>query len=383
MKESQPQYYDARPERLFPCLGFVIHAPELLFHFRPSLELLVESSSWNPQGSKSFELVLLPSRDSSYAELERTVRDLGLQDLTLRHGHELLHNAWGYRCLVSNHFLGFWHCSHLGLRHQEPHQVFTPIRALGQFNVRQLYDLGADDWNFGRWNQFYDAFLGFGDWHRQQLQSFPGTYTPCGYGRYDSYFQETLSAQSRHKVLRLFGADPERDSIIYFSTLGQYFGALPWHAESLSTLCSDYNVIVKPHPFSRQREPKYLEALERFDFTHIIETPTDNVLLLQLADIMLADYGALSFDGFYTQQRLLLLDHPQHERYITSQSSDAQLRQQVPHIAPGNAQNLRQRLARLSEQDSLESHSLREHWFGPGDGKSALRCAKALIGLLR
>ncbi|HEY9843861.1 MAG: CDP-glycerol glycerophosphotransferase family protein [Candidatus Sericytochromatia bacterium] len=334
---------DRRPERLIPRCGFLVHNAELLFHFLPVMEQL---------GPELVELVLISVDPEEERVLTQAVAHL---PFPCRDARELLLGGWGYRWLVSNHSHGAYHVAG---------KSFYLIRSLGQTNIRLLYDLGADGWNYAPLNRLFDFFLCFGPWHVARLQAFEGIKLQMGCPRFDRFFTEPCA---RDVQLKTFGCDPAKPVVVWFSTLRSYHGVLDRFAPAVSRLLPDYNVIVKPHPFSWQVEPDFVKALDGLRFSTVLAAPCDNVILFQLADFVISDYGSLPFDALYTDRNLLLLDHPDYP----GRDSDDQLicdteqwlRRYIPHLACSEADQLPRYLA---NESIWQEQARRRAWLRPG-----------------
>lgn len=346
---SQLRLIDKRPSRLIEKFGFLIHAPELLFHYLPVMELL---------GPERAELLLHFNSAAEEAALLQATAGL---PFARRTSHQLIADGQGYRALLSNHYQGSYR---LGAADDAACCYLLP--ALAANNVRFLYDLGADSWNFAEWNQLYDAFLCFGPWHQDRLAAFAGPKLQMGCPRFDRFF---TSPCDRNQQLRELGCDPAKPVVVWLSTLGSYHGVIPHYAEAVSRLSARYNVIVKPHPFSWTQEPGHLAALEQHPFTAVIRQPFDNVILFQLADYVIADYGSSLFDALYTDCRVLLLDHPEYPGRDTDDllttDTEQWLRRYLPHLNLAHAGQIEACLEspRLWQEQAEVRAWLREKFF--------------------
>ena len=85
-----------------------------------------------------------------------------------------------------------------------------------------------------------------------------------------------------------------------------------------------YNFIVRPHPKSISRNNSTLKNLEKYNF--IIDNDYDRNInkLIQCADIIIADYGAIIFEGLYMNKNLVLLNMFNGSKYVEElMSNDA------------------------------------------------------------
>ena len=153
----------------------------------------------------------------------------------------------------------------------------------------------------------------------------------------------------------------------------------------MASLTSNFNVVVKLHPFMRHKNPQEVEELKRHQFTAVIDEPIDNVALYVLADWIIADYGGPMFGALYTDRRLLLLDLPNTEghEFLGENSPDLMLRKVIPSVATADADQIMALLLddSLWQQQRVVASALRKELFAPYYGCSANVAAAVLANI--
>lgn len=366
---------EIRPLQLRDKIGFLLYSRELLYHFEPVMQLLpadrVEAIVYSPYDGEAIR--------SRLAELPYAWHE----------GPELVSRRIGYRVLVSNHAGGL---ETLALRFADGSAREGrnfPFRLLGGFNARFMYCLGADYWNLQGWNALYDAFLCYGPHQTRQLASFPGIKLQMGYPRYDAFFNQPLDARQKAALLARWGGDPAKPTVLWLTPLMNYQPALHDFAGSLSGLSASHNLLIKPHPHSPPQEQAYYAGLDNYPFTAVIRGSIDNLLLFQLADYVVCEYGGTSYGALYTDKNLLLFDHPSYAGHAEADplksDTDAWLRLHLPHLLPEQAHQLP---ALIADSDLWEAQKqirarLRELFFTPAYGHSAQLAAGLLWRMLQ
>lgn len=362
---------DLRPSSVRPKLAFLLHHQEMLYHFAPVLKLLDPA-----------EVDLIRFEAGSGSELARKLAEL---PFACYDAEDLLEQGIGYQVLVTHHLHGPRRKVVTDADGRRELRCGMLIRMLGQRNVRFMYGMGSDHWNYSPWNELYDAFLCHGPMQSEQLAGFRGEKLLMGYPRYDAFFRQPCD---RAGWLARLGCDPARPVVVWLPTLQSYYGTIPHFAAAVSRLGADYNVIVKPHPFSWLGETEYLAALAPYHYTQLVRESLDNLILFQLADYVLADYGGSAFSALYTDSRLILLDHPEHPGPLAAaargRDSDHWLRGFIPHLGPEQAAQLPELLAsqRLWSEQQRTRAWLQRQLFAPGYGYSAEIGAELLRRIL-
>lgn len=342
----------ALPHRTIGGLGFLVHIPELVNHYR---------DVWARLESGSYEVVLTGVHEDR-CETRRIAEALGVRCVD---AEERLASGSRYHCLVSNHPV-------------DPSG--TPlIKRLAEKNVRFMYALGKAGWNMRDWNRLYDLILCFGPDQVERLGFCEDAVkVQMGYPRFDRYFTEPAN---RSALLERHGCDPAKPVVVWLPTWKR-LSSVGIYDEAVAALLDQYNIVIKLHPLMATDEPMKAAGLDRHGFTHVIRDSRDNLLLYQLADFLLCDYGGPAFGGIYTDKNLLLLNVPDAEQdeYTGVDSPDLLIRNDITNIDPDQAGRLRPLLgdAQLWAAQAAVRRRLRDRFFAPYYGFSSEIAAQAL-----
>lgn len=259
---------------------------------------------------------------------------------------------------------------------------YTPLQ-VGIKQIRFMYgaDIG-DGWSLQSWNEIYDLFLCHGPNDEEQLSKrFKGKTVVMGYPRYDHYFSEDLDIS---QTIKEFGIVPTKKTILWMPTLGDNACSIPFFAEEIAGLFSDYNVIVRPHPISFRQEPEKIELLRSLCFVIDADSTRDMNKLFKAVDFVICDYGGSSFGVIYLGKKLVLLDVPDSENQFTVlNSSNQELRGFFPAIGPENAHLLRSILEdeeQWAKQEDMSSEIFNKY-FADNRGSSSRKAAEILSNL--
>lgn len=343
-----------------PKLAFALHTREVYTHYAEILKSLSPTE---------YDLILIDAD----TELKAFVAELPCTSYELP---QLLNSTCqGYRYLVSHHFHGMMK---LQLSDDPAESIYYPlIKFLGQYNIRLMYGLGHDHWNFADWNAYYDLHLCFGPWQAEKLARFDSLKLEVGVPRYSGYFQAAQDPLRRDKLREDLGLQPNDRVLIWLPTLGAE-NTLPIYLQQFCALADECVLRIKPHPLSWQQEPEKLVGLADVPPEWVIRHPVDNLDLFLVADYLLCDYGGVAFSGIYTDQNLLLLDHP--DKKLLPEESDALIRQTLGSFSPANSQALRNCLNDTAfwKVQAAQRASLRKQFFTPYGPESARMAAKIL-----
>jgi hypothetical protein len=216
---------------------------------------------------------------------------------------------------------------------------YFPLQ-VGLCQIRFMYgaDIG-DGWSLKDWNEIYDLFLCHGPNDEAQLRKrFRGKTAVMGYPRYDRFFSPDLDVSN---IIKEFGINPSKMTILWMSTLGKDASSIPCFAKVIAKLASEYNIIARPHPIAFREEPENIELLRSLSFNIDDDATRDMNELFKVADVILCDYGGSAFGAIYLEKRLILLDVPGSEdQYTVVNSSNLELREYFPSIALSDADRL-------------------------------------------
>lgn len=351
-------------------IGILCPNPDILFHYEPIFKHL-------PQGS--FELVATHYEDAFLEALEPYPHT---------YAHPLMQQKVRYRVTLSHYYLLYYDQIHQGQPTGE--KVYLP-QLIGETNVRLMYALGKDFWNYDTWNRIYDVHLCFGPWQAERLKAFKSRIYQVGYPRYDAYIKGEIDTEA---LKARFNCPSEKQTLVWLPTKTQH--TLKAFAPQMAQLSSKYHIILKPHPATWEEEPELMDWLKKFPF-ELVQDPTDTQLLMALADFVICDYGGPPFGAVYMDKNLLLLDHTPDQHFELADHpfeiqgpkttahlnpSEEYLRQYIPHCGSeddlaGTLQN-----TELWKSQKQVRTQLREQFFARSDGQSGKKSAEILFSLL-
>jgi hypothetical protein len=338
-----------------PELAFITNTAELYNHY---------SGVWKLLPAGSFEVIAGGIEESPEGICD-FIRAKGYPCSTLS---ETLAAGKRYRNLVSHHpFIS---------------NDLPGLHVLADRQIRFMYGLGKAGWNFGAWNQDYDAILCFGPHQRAELEKVTrATLVEMGYPRFDSFFDGSFS---RKDTLARYNCDPTRKTIVWLPTWSD-LASIGQYQECVAMLGLRFNVIVKLHPFMRHQCPAEAEAVKALPFNAVIDEPIDNVALYQAADFIFADYGGPMFGALYTDCNLLLLNLPgaNNHHFLGANSPDMLIRKLIPNVSTPDQNaiwNMLRNDALWEEQKRIRAE-LRRWLFAPYFGFSAQVAANCLANI--
>lgn len=326
--------------------GFIINSADMIFHYR---------NIWEHLDKGSFDVILFKDKKKTFELIGNIYNCVDFNDVAEKNIK--------YKFLVSHQFLGYYE--------KDGVQEFI-IRKIGLLNIRFMYALGKNAWNFSDWNNLYDLVLCYGPYHQEQFKVFPQLKTiAMGYPRYDDYFRKNIDIAS---VKRELNCSLDRKTVVYLPTYSS-LSSIDLYAEKLSELSSSYNVIVKPHPGVISGEPARRELLKKLKFTSFIENSFDNLKLFAIADYVLCDYGGTMFGAIYLDKNLLLLNIPaaSEDSNTGELSNDIQVRNRIINLNSADLQEIKSLLSneKIWKDQQNVREDLRRLYFAPYYGFSS------------
>lgn len=358
---SVPKARQAKASSRFPGtdqrLAFLIHAEELLNHYRSVCQLLRPGSF----------VFLVHANESESAQIADAIGRDGWHSMTTA---DVLNDGRRFRALVSNHPVSF----------DEP----PLIKRLADTNIRFMYAAGKSGWNMREWNQLYDAILCYGPYHAERFHaSTDAAVFEMGYPRFDSFFDGSFD---RLRLAERMRCDPQRQTVVWLPTWHD-LSTVGLYDEAMAELSDRFNVVVKVHPLMAVSEPGKVDALERHGFARVIRDAMDNVALYRLADYVVCDYGGPAFGAIYTDRNLLLLNivDAQRNELLGDDSTELLIRRSILNIDRTQADQIGRLLADESvwaaQRD--ERARLRRMFFAPFFGYSSRMAATILENIER
>ena len=168
-----------------------------------------------------------------------------------------------------------------------------------------MYAAGKMKWNLSYWNKYYDGILCYGQYHEKRFKIRHKVPTAqMGYPRFDKYFNPGFD---RDYLLKKFKCEPKKKTIVWLTTWTN-LSSINNYFKVISSLRSDHNIVVRPHPLMKENDPTSYEKLFSANFTYVDDNEDDNVQLYALADLMLFDYGGSMFGSLYLNKNFAFLE---------------------------------------------------------------------------
>jgi len=336
-------------------------------HYKPIIELNTEI----------FEILVPSEREQ---ELIHKIRnELKGKEIRIRSTKELLKNKLFYEKLITNTG-GIKVDINYKIENRQRSIKVPLIKLFGKKNIRFMYSAGKIKWNLSYWNKYYDGILCYGPYHANRFKSRHKINTAqMGYPRFDKYFNPGFK---RELLLEKFNCDPKKKTIVWLPTCTK-LSSLHKYLKEITSLRSNYNVVLRPHPLTINNDPENYQKLMATDFNYVDESDDDNVPLFVIADLILLDYGGSMFGALYLKKNFAFLemnleamDHYQ----LGKMSSEEYLKSSFPdRIA--NIENIRSIIEYCLENPPSRSilKSIREEFFNTNyQGTSAERAYKLL-----
>jgi hypothetical protein len=383
-------------------IAFLVHEPIMYAHY---------SSVWSAMDRNAFVIVFLNAfADSAWkttAGMEECVEKIRVHGYEYTYLDDVLRGGIKYKYVVSNHCMGgssVHPTRYFGLKnslrsasnrvagwlgsgkryvvtHCDPIQ-YIPLQ-VGIKQIRFMYgaDIG-EGWSLQSWNVIYDLFLCHGPNDEAALRKrFRGKIAVMGYPRYDAFFDPHLEIDS---VVREFGIDPTKKTLLWITTTGEGASSIPSFARPISGLTDRHNVIVRPHPIAFRAEPRDIELLRSLNFKIDSNPLRDMNKLYKAADFVLCDYGGSAFSVIYLGKKLILLDVPGSEKSPWLQSaSNFELHETVPVVGVENFRTIHDMISedKLWEAWDDRRAALFKRYFADCRGTSSLKAAEILRNL--
>ncbi len=272
--------------------AFYIQSFTVFNHFKPILEI----------DPNSFELLVDKNLDKEI--ISKIQEDLHTKDIVIKSTEELLDNRLIYDKLVSNH--AGRNIALTIVKNQKKIKINVPIiKLLGKKNIGLMYSAGVLKWALSHWNKHYVGILCYGPYHEKRYKEKHKIATAqIGYPRFDRYFNAGFN---RDFLMGKFKCDAKKKTIVWLPTYTDLC-SIEMYARVISSLRSDHNIVVRPHPLMKNDDPKNHKKLFTLDFNYVDDSDDDNLPLYALADLMLFDYGGPMFGALYLNKNFAFLD---------------------------------------------------------------------------
>lgn len=335
------------PGTLENRIGFGINFADMIHHYAPI---------WKILGSEKVGVVPFGTLDEQ-REIRSAARDLGCE---IFESDDLIANGSRFDVFISHQYLSMF----------EDLPIF---KKLGRYNLRFMYTLAQDGWNFADWNVHYDGFLCYGPYQANRFAAqFPGKVAiQMGYPRFDGFFKGEIATG---KILSELSCDPIRPTLVWLPAYG-VFSSVDRYCDAIAALRERFNIVVKPHPYTTTGELPRMERLKSAGFTAVIDGLYDNLNLLAIADWVVCDYGGPIFGALYTDRNLLLLDLPgaSDHALVGPDSPEIRVRRQIVSTDTANAAAIAALLddEAIWKRQAKGRQALRQEFFAPFYGFSA------------
>ena len=290
----------------------------VLNHFKPIIEI-------NPS---YFEILVPETIDKE--EKNKIRMDINNKEINIRSSKEIIDNKLIYERLVSVRS-DLWsdvieYENNVMIKRKVP-----DIKLLGQKNIRYMYTAGKNKYNiYSYWNKYYDGILCYGPYHEEKFKVRHGIPTSqMGYPRFDKYFNPGFERES---LIRKFKCDPSKQTIVWLTTWSN-LSSIEKYIKEISSLRKEYNIVVRPHPHIKEKDPENFKQLFTANLNYIDDNNQDNVKLYALADLMIFDYGGSMFGSLYLNKNFLFLDmklESKNNRFLGEKSSEDYLKSFFP-----------------------------------------------------
>lgn len=373
-------------------IAFLVHDPMMYVHY---------SSVWSAMDQDSFVIVLLGiflNRGNGNFGVKDFLNKVQLSGYEIVYLDEIVAKSIKYQYAVSNHIMagssrrqsaintmkmflnatvgaaGF--SKKYEIQHIDPVQ-YLPLQ-VGIKQVRFMYGADISDaWSLDEWNEIYDLFLCHGPNDEMHLKKrFKGKTAIMGYPRYDGYFSPDLNV---NELYAEFNIDRNKQTILWMPTYDSFNNnvcSIPFFAKSISSLSSEFNIIVRPHPLSFRLDPTGIALLKSLNFKIDSDPTRDMNKSFRLSDFILCDYGGSAFGALYLGKKLVLLNTPtKSDASFVKGSSNLALLDYFPRIDVDQVNDLRLLLKDTAYwNECLEkSRSIVNKYFADYRGNSSIK----------
>ena len=354
--------------KLIKKTAFYVFGPNVFNHFKPIIEI-------NPS---LFEILV--NKNIKQETITKILNDLNNEDIRIRYSNELIENKLVYEKLVS--IRGDEVSEVIESKNNVRRKENVPtIKLLGKKNIRLMYAAGKSKHTISSfWNKYYDGILCYGPYHEDRLKTRHKIPTSqMGYPRFDKYFNPGFE---RNYLIKKFKCDVKKKTIVWLPTWSN-LSSVEKYLKEISSLISDYNIVVRPHPNMKKDDPENYKKLFTVDFNYVDNTSEDNVQLFALADLMIFDYGGSMFGSLYLNKNFVFLEmnsEAKNDNHLGKLSSEDYLKSFFPdRIATlGNLKTTCKYCLNNPPSDSIMK-SLREEFFNTNyQGTSANRAYELL-----
>lgn len=295
-----------------------------------------------------------------YDALESFIRGIQRDDIQAVPVSLLLDNELRYACVVSPYMSGI-------------------LPRISHYNVRVMYGLAKENWNFAWWNVFYDKICCFGPYDYDRL-TIAENCTVVGNPRFDPWFGQNLPATDA--IAQNLAIDLSRPTVLYAPTYGELSSIDRWLPE-LVTLQDEYNVIVKlHHGTAHLRSEERRRRAVHDAFSCVVDDTFDLLNALKVADFLITDNSGVLFDGLLADKNIVLLETELDSPLTNEQSAEQVVRRQLLSITPNQSvKSALRNMDNFARQQEVRPN-LVQSFFGYTDNFAGQRAAQVIRDLL-
>ena len=353
----------ARPvqsPKIIPQIGFYLYGKNHLDHLEPIFRHLPKND---------FEIVV-----SGDHQIPEYLLEL---DYKVRTDLKVLLEGEKYKVLVSLYMIPPQWVQESFPNNHESHEIAAFFfKRLANQNTRMVYSLGALPWNTSKVMAHYDQILVYGKYEECLYKKAFGNkikVSRVGYPKFDDYFNLPTSKISCFNLL-----NPKLQTIVWLPTKGP-LSSIPKYWKTISELCDNYNIVLKPHP---QEDSSILEELQESEI--IVVQDSDSASYYKIADFVFCDYGGSAFGALYTDRPLLFLspDNPDQDKInYCLESPEVELRKYFLTVDKPDSNYLKEMLANKKHWKLDEAVRKKKflEFFEPNCGNSGKIASEVLI----
>ena len=263
---------------------------------------------------------------------------------------------------------------------------------IAETNVRFMYGADAGIKSFYEYGnnycELFDHFFCHGpEDARITKRLFDKPIFVMGEPRYDHFFEKLHDQVYLCNLRKKYSIDHKKESILFITTVNDYFSTIETYAERIKNLSLNYNVIVRPHPLeidfkSSKFNQKVFDIVTSGDLIFCGDLYQDMTELYLLADYVFCDYGGSIFSAIYMNKRIILLNHEAVKKdEVVTNSTAMEVRKYLPSIDQEETDFLNYLNTDWSRYDN-NLKKARAFYFGKINADASKRAARYLSNML-
>jgi glycosyltransferase involved in cell wall biosynthesis len=294
-----------------------------------------------------------------YDDLMEFLQNLDRNDIDAYTVSMIMKNHFKYDCMVSCYYSNW-------------------LNEIAYKQVRVMYGLAKDTWNFAWWNVFYDKILCYGRYDYNRLN----IYNNCvivGNPKFDKWFKNKFD--NLEEIKEKFLIDENKKTILYAPTYGHLSSIDDW-IDDIKELEKDYNIIIKMHHGTAFRESEqYRREKILHNFNNVTSDQSDLFSLFAISDFVISDNSGIIFDAILAEQNILLLN-PTSQVLRKDGSNEVRIREKIINLEKGDDLRLYLKDNNLFIKQKSELFDVLYNLDQFRDGNSGSRAADEIISLI-